>query len=409
MKTLLLFFAFLLYFKVMLYSQVTLYSESFETDGEGPRYTSNTYSDCLTFDNPDFFLRTNINPVIPPTFCTSGFGTALTGLQGTWFWAGEDIRSNFPTPPSRPPGNIKTSSINITGYNTLTVSLFLATSNNNGTRWEWSDSLNIHASINNGNFFTVGRFVGSAQFGGDLKQDLNLDGVADGATVSVANFTQYTFSIPGSGTSLKVEFDFDMVGGSEEIAIDFIEVKGVVAVPVELLYFNAKQAGHQVQLHWETASEQNSSHYTIERGDENFRFTEIGRVESADAAHSYIWTDLRPLAGVNYYRLRQHDLDGTSRLSSTATVDFKNRDMEMKIIPNPADGYAQMNLEQEKSGRIHVSLIDMSGMLKWENAYDLEKGSHRIDLPVEHLLQGVYLVRIISEDGQIGNAMLVKG
>ncbi|MBL7782436.1 MAG: T9SS type A sorting domain-containing protein [Saprospiraceae bacterium] len=409
MKTLLLFIAFLLYFKVMLYSQVTLYSESFETDGEGSRYTSNTYSDCLTFNNPDFFLRTNINPVIPPSFCTTGFGTALTSLQGSWFWAGEDIRSNFPAINSRPPGNITTQSINISGYNTLTVSLYLATSNNNGTRWEWDDSLNIHASINNGAFFTVGRFTGGAQFGGDLKQDLNLDGVADGATVSVANFTQYTFNIPGTGTSLRVELDFDMVGGSEEIAVDFIEVKGIVAVPVELIYFGAKQAGNQVQLQWETASEQNSSHYVIERGDENFRFAEIGRVESAGTAHSYNWTDLRSPTGVNYYRLRQYDLDGTSRLSSTATVDFKSRNMEVKIFPNPADGYAQMNLEQEKSGHIHVSLIDMSGMLKWENAYDLEKGSHQIDLPVEQLLQGIYFVRIISEDGQAGNAMLVKG
>jgi len=212
MKTLFLFFAFLLYFKVMLYSQVTLYSESFETDGEGVRYTSNTYSDCLTFDNPDFFLRTNINSVIPPTFCTTGFGTDLSNLQGSWFWAGEDIRSNSPMPLSRPPGNVTTSSINIAGYNTLTVSLYLATSNNNGTRWEWNDSLNIHASINNGAFFPVGRFAGSAQTGGDLRQDLNLDGIFDGAVVSVSSFTKYTFSIPGTGNTLRVELDFDMVG-----------------------------------------------------------------------------------------------------------------------------------------------------------------------------------------------------
>ncbi|MCA0237790.1 MAG: T9SS type A sorting domain-containing protein [Bacteroidetes bacterium] len=409
MKTLFLFFAFLLYFKVMLYSQVTLYSESFETDGEGVRYTSNTYSDCLTFDNPDFFLRTNINSVIPPTFCTTGFGTDLSNLQGSWFWAGEDIRSNSPMPLSRPPGNVTTSSINIAGYNTLTVSLYLATSNNNGTRWEWNDSLNIHASINNGAFFPVGRFAGSAQTGGDLRQDLNLDGIFDGAVVSVSSFTKYTFSIPGTGNTLRVELDFDMVGGSEEIAVDFIEVKGVVALPVELMSFDAKQVGNQVQLHWKTASEQNNSHFSIERGDENLRFAETGRVESAGAAHSYAWTDPRPLTGTNYYRLRQYDREGTSHLSPTVSVDYKNRRMQVEILPNPADEYARLNLQQETSGRMYISIIDMAGRLKWENTYDLEKGPQQIDLPVQQLLKGVYYIRIRTENGETGGGMLVRG
>lgn len=39
-------------------AQVTLYSESFETDGEGSRYFTNTYSFCNTppnNNNPDYF------------------------------------------------------------------------------------------------------------------------------------------------------------------------------------------------------------------------------------------------------------------------------------------------------------------------------------------------------------------
>jgi hypothetical protein len=59
------------------------------------------------------FLRTNTNPALPPGTCASGHGTALTNLQGTYY-GGEDIRSSTPVPNANPPGDITTSSINVT-------------------------------------------------------------------------------------------------------------------------------------------------------------------------------------------------------------------------------------------------------------------------------------------------------
>lgn len=213
-------------------AQTTLHSESFETDGEGVRYTSNTYSFCPT--DPDYFLRTNSNPALP-SGCSAGHGTALTNLQGTFYWASEDIRSNqLPAPGARPPGDITTSSINITNYNTLKVSLYLATSSNNGTRWESDDSINIKASFDGVNYITVGRFMGNAVGGGRLTIDENLNGIIDGSEVTYcdrSDFTKYIFSIPGTGTSLRIKLDFDQFGGTEELGIDLIEVTGNFVAP----------------------------------------------------------------------------------------------------------------------------------------------------------------------------------
>ncbi len=217
-------------------AQTTLFSESFETDGEGSRYTSNTFNLCSGSPgaNPDFFLRTNTNPALPPGTCASGHGTALTNLQGTYYWAGEDIRSSTPVPNANPPGDITTSSINVTNYNTLKVSLYLATSNNNNVRWEVSDSINIKASFDGVNYFTVGRFMGNAVTGGRLTIDENLNGAIDGAEVTYCDrldFTKYIFSIAGTGTSLTIKLNFDQAGGTEELGIDLIEVTGTFAAP----------------------------------------------------------------------------------------------------------------------------------------------------------------------------------
>lgn len=213
-------------------AQVTLHSESFETDGEGSRYTSNTYSYCPT--DPDYFLRTNTNPVLPTGGCATGFGSTLTNLQGSFFWAGEDIMSNQqPFPGGHAPGQLTMQSINIAGYSSLTVSLYLATASNNGLRWETADSINIHAQVDGGTYRTVGRFMGDGISGGRLRLDANLDGAITGAdpvtTCDTVAFIKYTFTIPGVGNTLNVRLDFDQYGGTEESAIDLIEVQGTLS------------------------------------------------------------------------------------------------------------------------------------------------------------------------------------
>ncbi|MCC6279988.1 MAG: T9SS type A sorting domain-containing protein [Saprospiraceae bacterium] len=411
MKKTLPFLAILLIFNTILYSQTTLYSESFETDGEGVRYVSNTYNDCATISNPDYFLRTNTNPVFPPGTCMIGFGNALTNIQGSWFWAGEDIRSNLAGPPgARPPGDLTTQSINISSYNNLTVSFFLATASNNGTRWEWDDSINVHASLNNGAFKTVGRFVGGALSGGDLRQDLNLDGMADGAIVSTSNFTKYTFNIPGTGTSLKVRLDFDQFGGTEESAIDLIEVQGTLVLPVELLRFDAIKAGDAVDLKWSTALERNNGYFAIERGRDPVSFREIGKVnagESQSGIKNYAWTDLQPMPDINYYRLRQYDTDGSSSISATVQVQMGHPEYVLGLSPNPAKTQTTLQLQQEKENQVRIVVYDLNGTMQQQMDILLKKGRNDVNIPLDVLKNGVYHIRVESE-GQSGYVKLIK-
>lgn len=206
-------------------TQVTLLSESFETDGEGSRYFSTTFD--LPSPTCDFFARMPASP-LNPCFQNNLF----SNFQGNFFWGSEDIMR---AGTNLPPGYIVSQNINTSGYNNLSISLYLATSNNVipiNTRWERADSINIQVSFNGGTTYTtVGRFMGNAEFGGDLIHDLNLNGIADpGEPVASLNtFTKYTFNITGTGSSMIYKLDFDQIGGSEELGIDLIEVKGTAA------------------------------------------------------------------------------------------------------------------------------------------------------------------------------------
>lgn len=361
-------------------AQTTLYSEGFETDGEGVRYTSNTYNFCsgVPGANPDYFLRVNTNPALPPGTCSTGHGTALTNLQGSWYWASEDIRSNLASyPGALPPGDITTSSINIAGYNNLTVSLYLATSNNNNVRWEDADSINIKASINGGGFITIGRFMGDNVAGGRLRIDGNLDGAITGAdpvtTCDQDAFTNYTFSIPGTGSIMNIKLDFDQWGGSEELGIDLIEVKGNAFLPIELTGFTAQVRERSIDLLWQTASELKNEGFEIERSGDAKEWSKIGFIPghgTSTMAHSYSFTDLTPLPSTGYYRIKQIDFDGRENLSSIVSAYFPNDSQEENsviIAPNPVYGDEISFTIPESWGQdVNLILYGQTGQLLYQ-------------------------------------------
>ena len=206
------------------FGQTVLLTEDFETDGEGSRYLSSTFSNCT---NNDYFLRTNVNPYI---CSTAGFGNALTNVQGSYYWVSEDIES-----VDNPNGTFATltlNPLNVSSYSNITVSVFLAEGRADGIRWETDDVVEIQTSWDGGSYVTIGRFVGDDEFGGYLREDTNLDGVADAAapTVGLA-FTNFTYSVPGGGTNLSVRMYLGGHDGSEELAFDQIVVSGDAGAP----------------------------------------------------------------------------------------------------------------------------------------------------------------------------------
>ena len=94
-------------------------------------------------------------------------------------------------------------------------------------------------------------------------------------------------------------------------------------LPIELASFTGKNRGSVNLLEWSTASETRNDHFEVERGSDGFSFRSIGNIKgggSTRTQQNYSYTDETPLSGVNYYRLKQVDLDGASTLSQTISI-----------------------------------------------------------------------------------------
>lgn len=96
-------------------------------------------------------------------------------------------------------------------------------------------------------------------------------------------------------------------------------------LPIELLYFSGEQKYcNQNIISWATATETNNDHFEIERSSDAINFKKIkeisGSINSLETK-KYTYIDSSPEAGINYYRLKQVDLNGEYKYTYIISVD----------------------------------------------------------------------------------------
>lgn len=168
----------------------------------------------------------------------------------------------------------------------------------------------------------------------------------------------------------------------------------VVPLPVELLRYDAKLQGNRTILSWVTSAEKNSSHYVIERGSSPDSFGFLKRVEAAgntSVEQSYHATDEAPLSGINYYRLTQYDLDGTSKILGTRAVSLSLANAGSQIYPNPARNSVSFRLPVEVVGAVQVDLVSIGGAVVLSRTFEKD-AEHTLD--ISNITAGTYILRI---------------
>lgn len=166
-------------------------------------------------------------------------------------------------------------------------------------------------------------------------------------------------------------------------------------LPIELLAFTARANGTAVDLTWTTASERNNAYFQVERSSDLAHFTPILTVPGAGNSQSelhYQDRDDAPLAGVNYYRLCQTDLDGTSTCSDVVPVHFDGA----STISVHANGGALVVFHDQPANTPY-RIMDASGRLISSGVLG---DTHRSELDLPGNSSGVYLLWIGGTTGR---------
>ena len=136
-------------------------------------------------------------------------------------------------------------------------------------------------------------------------------------------------------------------------------------LPVSWLSFTGTEQGKTVLLNWATASESNNDHFEIERSTNGMQYTTIGQVAAAAnpaIRNDYQFTDINPLRGLAYYRLKQVDRDGRIRYSTVIAVNFtSSAGFELRVMPG--SGLVGLTIPATISGKADVMIYDAQGRL----------------------------------------------
>jgi hypothetical protein len=122
--------------------------------------------------------------------------------------------------------------------------------------------------------------------------------------------------------------------------ITLASVSAANPLPVELAWFKASiTPDNSVKLEWHTDSELNNESFDIERSQDGFDYTAIGKRQGAGTTSQetdYVFVDEQPLPGRSYYRLKQNDFNGDFEYSHIVSVVFGETNEPFSVSPNPA-------------------------------------------------------------------------
>ncbi|MEZ4791255.1 MAG: FG-GAP-like repeat-containing protein [Flavobacteriales bacterium] len=174
-------------------------------------------------------------------------------------------------------------------------------------------------------------------------------------------------------------------------------VGDIGVLPIDLLNIEGTPMSEGNLIQWSTASEQNSSHFLVERGINGSDFTPVGSVEAGGISaivQDYAFLDRDAPAGVAYYRLRMVDRDLAEEFSPVVAV--QRNDQQALIYPVPVDDALFWSpLERPV---IRAVVLDALGRVAMEAA---TMGDRINGQPLQQLATGTYTILLCDEQGAV--------
>ncbi len=153
------------------------------------------------------------------------------------------------------------------------------------------------------------------------------------------------------------------------------------ALPVELIGFDAfkNESLTAVTLEWETASEENSDYFIVQKSNDGVNYEKIDQVIAAGNSMeimSYSSIDNNPNKGNNYYRIMQVDQDGMMTFSRLINVFISIESNNIPLVyPNPIQGQLKIFSKDFKNNEeISILIFDSLGKSIYRNKRRVQDG-----------------------------------
>lgn len=188
----------------------------------------------------------------------------------------------------------------------------------------------------------------------------------------------------------------------QSIAIGNISFQRAIALPLTLTSFNGALNNSSVQLNWSSAQEENLDKYIVEKSTDAVNWQTMTTVKAAGNStntREYNVTDPNA-APVNYYRLKQLDINGNFTYSPIIRIRANSDKTGIKLYPNPAINSATLTINSDNKQAAHIKLYNQAGIQLQHLQRPLIAGTNNITIPgINTLPAGAYMICVEDEAG----------
>ncbi len=168
-----------------------------------------------------------------------------------------------------------------------------------------------------------------------------------------------------------------------------------------------------IEINWVTENEMILSKYEVERSSDGLQFNAIYNQQplNTGARATYLQKDELPLAGINYYRIKAYNADGSAIYSKIVKVLPKAMISSITVYPNPVvERNIFIKFQNQPVGKYKAELKAADGKLILSDVIIITEENCIKKLSIKkHLAQGAYFLRLsINEEVKADVKLIVK-
>jgi hypothetical protein len=161
--------------------------------------------------------------------------------------------------------------------------------------------------------------------------------------------------------------------------------------------------GSNAVVKWNTATEENTSYFVVERSTNGQQYDSVYRVSakgnnSLTQTYQLIDAATASLSATTfYYRLKIVNANGATQYSGTAKLTKFNSGFYVKAFPNPVRQQATLSIFAQQQEAFQWKLTDMSGRVMQAQSAIVNQGLNTFNIDMNRLPAGIYQLSVNAQ------------
>lgn len=169
------------------------------------------------------------------------------------------------------------------------------------------------------------------------------------------------------------------------------------------LDFQGKQNGQHNLLTWRIAAAHSIQDFHIQKF--THQWETIGVQKYTSGQQQFV--DTAPTVGENLYRLQWQNAGDAQQFSTVISIDYQTN-MTTQLLPNLVNQQAQLQIHRFQNTSSQLTAVATNGRSYLLKNIRLHQGSNQVDVNMQHLPAGVYVLWITDDTGQKESLRFVK-